>query len=120
MNRILLSVLVFAACAAAAAADDLEQRAATSRAAAKTLLEALQATVTEAAQSKGPVHAIGVCNEQALPITRRVSQELGIEVGRTSHKLRNPKNAPDAWEEKVLADFAQRKAAGEDLTKMEF
>jgi hypothetical protein len=98
----------------------LDERAASSRAAAKTLLEALQATVTEAAQSKGPVHAIAVCNEQALPITHRVSQELGIDVGRTSHKLRNPKNAPDAWEKGVLEDFAQRKAAGEDLTKMEF
>lgn len=120
MNRMLMLALMLAAWAAAAAADDLEQRAAASRAAAKTLLEALQATVTEAAQTKGPVHAIEVCNEKALPITRRVSDELGIEVGRTSQKLRNPKNAPDAWEKNVLEDFAKRKAGGEDLAKMEF
>ena len=38
----------------------------------------------------------------------------------TSLKPRNPDNAPDAWETKVLQDFEQRKAAGEDPAKLEY
>jgi hypothetical protein len=41
-------------------------------------------------------------------------------VGRTSLKLRNPANKPDAWEQEVLEQFDARKAAGETLEKMEF
>jgi len=40
-------------------------------------------------------------------------------VGRTSLKVRNPNNAPDAWERRVLEEFEARKARGEDVRKLE-
>jgi cytochrome c553 len=45
-------------------------------------------------------------------------KESGWEVGRTSLKVRNQDNAPDAWEEAVLKEFESRKAAGEDPMKL--
>lgn len=101
-------------------ADDLEDRAAVSRAASATLLKALKDKVTGVAQKEGAVAGIGFCNLNALKVTAEIEQELGFEIGRTSHRLRQPKNAPDAWEQKVLEDFQARKAAGESLDNMEF
>ena len=43
-----------------------------------------------------------------------MSSSSGWDVGRTSLKLRNPANAPDAWELAVLNSFEERKSAGED------
>jgi hypothetical protein len=41
------------------------------------------------------------------------SQSSGWNVARTSLKLRNPNNAPDAWETEVLKQFEQQRAKGE-------
>ena len=40
-------------------------------------------------------------------------------MGRTSLKTRNPKNAPDAWEKRVLEEFDAAKSKGADATKLE-
>jgi len=42
-----------------------------------------------------------------------------MTIGRTSLKLRQPKNAPDAWELEQLQRFEQRKAAGENPAAIE-
>jgi len=39
-------------------------------------------------------------------------------VARTSLKTRNSANAPDAWEKKVLQQFEERRAAGENPAQM--
>ena len=62
----------------------------------------------------GPVKAIQVCQQRAPAIARELSEQTGWDVGRTSLKLRNPANQPDAWELGVLNKFEERKAAGED------
>jgi hypothetical protein len=41
-------------------------------------------------------------------------------IARTSLKVRNTNNTPDKWESTVLAQFEQRKAAGEDVATMEY
>lgn len=61
----------------------------------------------------GPVNAIAVCNEKAPGIAAAHATRTGWTVGRTSLKLRNADNAPDAWERQVLEEFEARKAAGE-------
>ena len=43
-----------------------------------------------------------------------------MEVGRTSLKIRNELNAPDAWELSVLEQFEQRKAKGEPVKTIEY
>jgi len=61
----------------------------------------------------GPVTAIGACNAIAPSIAMKHSKNTGWSVARTSLKLRNPNNAPDAWETKVLKQFEERRAKGE-------
>ena len=76
--------------------------------------------VKKSMKSGGPVKTITVCNEIAPAVAAKLSKKHGVELGRTSLKLRNPNNAPDAWEKNVLMKFEQRKAAGEKLKTMAF
>lgn len=80
----------------------------------------LKGKLVEAMQQGGPVNAIKVCHTDAPEIAQRVSEGSGWTVARTSLKIRNPGNAPDPWELKVLQSFEERKAAGENLETMEF
>lgn len=79
---------------------------------------ALQGELKTAMQRGGPVEAIQVCAAKAVPLADEASAKSGWSVGRTSHKLRNPKNAPDAYEQAVLADFLARQAKGESAADM--
>jgi hypothetical protein len=119
MKKTLLALAIAALASGPAAADDTQARVEASRAAAKQLFETLRDEMQTAVQSGGPVAAIEVCHDKAQALTRKVSEEKGWQVGRTSHKIRNPKNAPDAWESAVLEEFQKRKAAGEPLENME-
>ena len=56
----------------------------------------------------------------APAVAAKLSKKYGVELGRTSLKLRNPNNAPDAWEKSVLMKFEQRKAAGEKVKTMAY
>jgi len=80
----------------------------------------LKGKLVEAVQQGGPVNAIEVCHTEAPAIAQRISEGSGWKVGRTSLKVRNPGNAPDPWEVKVLQSFEERKAAGESLETMEY
>lgn len=73
---------------------DLFERAEQSR---KTLGKRLMARVSEVMASKGPPGAIDACNLEASGITDSVGEEYNVEIGRTSHKLRNPDNEPPSW-----------------------
>jgi hypothetical protein len=48
-----------------------------------------------------------------------LSGRYGGRVARTGLKTRNPGNAPDAWETKVLKEFEARRARGEDPAQIE-
>ncbi len=100
-------------------ADDVDARVAASRGAVKQLFAGLKTELVKALEAGGPAKAIHVCNEQAMPITEKVTQAKGWRVARTSLKLRNPGNAPDAWEKAVMEKFEARKAAGENPAKIE-
>ena len=65
------------------------------------LQQALQHALTQ-----GPEQAVEVCSQQAPRLAARFSGN-GIEMGRSSHLLRNPANAPQAWLAPVLARYAQ-------------
>ncbi|MEN8160587.1 MAG: DUF3365 domain-containing protein [Myxococcota bacterium] len=58
------------------------------------------------ALQQGPEAAIDVCRLEAPRIAGRVAP-AGISVGRTSHRLRNPENAPQAWMVPLLEEFAR-------------
>ncbi|UHD14966.1 Tll0287-like domain-containing protein [Thiocapsa bogorovii] len=84
---------------------------------ATTLQGELQAAIKEG----GPTNAIAVCQDRAPAIAADLSERSGWQVGRTSLKTRNTAgNAPDAWEQEVLADFDARRVAGEDVQPMAY
>jgi hypothetical protein len=101
-------------------AEELTDLVNASRAAAKTFGANLKGELQKAMETGGPVNGIAVCHEKAPQIAAATSQETGLSLRRTSLKVRNPGNQPDAWELAVLQQFAQRKAAGETPDKLEF
>jgi hypothetical protein len=112
-------VLAFGQAAAPARAQNVETRVAGSRAVVKAFGEDLRAQLMAALKTDGPVAAIEVCNMSAPEIALDQERATGWSVGRTSLKLRNPDNAPDAWEGGVLESFEARKAAGESAKALE-
>lgn len=86
----------------------------------KALAMRLGRELKTTAKSEGLPAAIKVCNTQAQPITDQVSQNKNWEIARTSFKLRNPNNAPDAWERRVLEYFATQEGLGADLKKLAY
>ena len=101
-------------------AVEYAQQVAESRARTQEFMQTLKAELQQGMQEGGPVNAIGVCNLKAPGIAAAISTETGWDIGRTSLRIRNPANAPDAWELTVLEQFEQRRADGEDPAQMEF
>lgn len=101
-------------------AADYEAEITASRETVKEFMQTLKKELQAGMQEGGPVNAVSVCNLTAPGIASTYSIRNGWDVGRTSLKLRNPDNAPDAWERAVLESFEARKLAGEDLAKMEY
>ena len=100
--------------------DETEDEIKASRAAAKNFGMNLKGELQKAVEAGGPLSGLTVCNEKAMEIAEYTSKELGLQVGRTSLKVRNPDNAPDEWEKKVLQAFEERKAAGEPAGELEY
>lgn len=63
--------------------------------------------VQSAMKSGGPVHAIEFCNIHAVPLMDTLSREHGARVSRISVDFRNPDNAPNNDERKLLMEMAQ-------------
>jgi len=121
-NRITTAALaagLLAALLGAALAAETDERAAAARAAADSFQGQLRAELLKALKAGGPAGAITVCRDQAPAIAAKMGAETGWTIRRTSVRVRNPQNAPDEWEAKVLADFQARLAKGENLIRME-
>lgn len=84
--------------------------AARAEAATTALQRQLSARLLAEMGKGGPAAAVKVCRDEAQAITAEVVAEQGIEIGRTSHRLRNPANAPRPWVAKLLPSYAGRKA----------
>ena len=82
--------------------------------AANLLGSRLKARLMSTMQNEGPIAAIRVCAEEAPEIAKNVSAETGVKVGRTALRVRNPANAPDAWERETLEHFISAIGSGED------
>jgi hypothetical protein len=76
--------------------------------------EALKSELKAAMQAGGPLQAIEVCKTKAPVIDEEVSLANDVNMSRVSTRNRNPGNAPNEWQEKVLDSFESRKLAGED------
>jgi hypothetical protein len=58
--------------------------------------------LTEVLGASGPVAAIEVCRQRAPEIAAETGQKLGVAIGRTSFRLRNPKNTPPEWARSLI------------------
>lgn len=86
---------------------------------ATTFLEELGEAMTQEMTERGPVEAIILCTKLAPDIAGRLSRERGWRVTRVGTRVRNPLlGMPDAWEQRVLADFAERAAKGKTFASM--
>jgi len=103
-----------------AVADDAETLA-TNKQAAKTLIQSffseLKGELVGAMKRGGPMEALQVCQHVAPAIAHHHSAN-GWEVGRTALRARNAGNQPDAWEQQVLTQFEQQKAAGTPVDQL--
>ena len=109
MNK---SRYLFAACLVVAIPACTPEVARTERAEAARgaeLLAPLKNSLKQAlmeGMQEGPVNAISVCKEQAPAIADSLSVD-GIEIGRTSHRLRNPANVAPGWVNATLQSYLQ-------------
>ena len=78
----------------------------------------LKVQLKSAIEAGGPSSAITTCNVKAPQIADELSTG-GWKVGRTSLKLRNPGNSPDAWEHSTLLAFEQQLANGTSAANLQ-
>jgi hypothetical protein len=64
------------------------------------------------ALAEGAESSIRICRDEAPAIAASVG-EAGVTMGRTSHRLRNPDNAPEPWMEPLLAAYIENPEKGE-------
>jgi hypothetical protein len=79
------------------------------------LQQALLAKLKTTMESGGPAAAVEVCRTEARAIAETVARKQGIELGRTSHRVRNPANAPRPWARAIVEGSAGVKSAAERI-----
>lgn len=74
---------------------------------AQRLKGSLQSNLKQAIQDKGVVGAVEFCHLEVGPIAKKAAdQDLKkFSFGRTSHRVRNPKNAPQNWQLEYIEQF---------------
>lgn len=116
----ILSLTLALGCAGAAAETTASGPLEPMRSTAAELAGGLKSQLQQALKEQGVAGAIPVCSEIAPAIAGRLSRETGWRVTRVGTRVRNPLlGTPDAYEQRVLADFQRRLAAGEDAGAME-
>ncbi len=83
---------------------------AAAKSAAGTLGTRLRTRLTDAMNNGGAANAVQVCSAEAQPMAEAVAKETGARVGRSSVKLRNPKDAPPGWVQTWLLAQGDKKA----------
>lgn len=115
MRKTILAVVISGiAFGSAVASQDKAANVDEAKGIIKAFFGQLKGELEASMKQGGPVNAIQTCQLKAPSIAHEMSVKSGWKVGRTSLKLRNPANAPDAWELAVLQSFEERKSAGED------
>lgn len=123
MVRGVVAALLVLCCVAPVRAQDVafEQFISSSRDVSDSFLQQLRRAMRKDMQRNGPESAMSICKNVSPVIAKNLAEEAGMEVRRVSHKPRNVATAtPDAWEARVLEDFIQRAAKGEELGNIEF
>ncbi len=100
---LVLSALIFSCGEKSNLTDEqVVQYTAQGKTIAQASFKALSSQLKTAMKAGGVANAVGFCNAAALPLTDSLSSKYGAVIKRTSLKLRNPANAPDSLEAKML------------------
>ncbi len=102
-TRFVLAVLLLAACRSTPPAPS-EAEIQQARDALTPLRQGLRQALQSALAGGGPVAAVEVCAAQAPSIAAAAARP-GVALGRTSHRLRNPANAPRPWATPLLEAY---------------
>ena len=79
------------------------------------LQQALLARLKTAMDGGGPAAAVEVCRTEARTLAGAIAKKQDLELGRTSHRLRNPDNAPRAWARAIVEGSSGLKVSAEKL-----
>lgn len=116
-RRAVLAVSLLGACTVQAQ-DELAARQQAAATVAEGFLQQLQ-TDLQTELAKGPAEAATICRDIAPLLASQLSRLNGWQVTRVGTRVRNPLlGLPDAWERKVLNDFAARQEQGEDIATL--
>jgi hypothetical protein len=113
MKKTLITLCLAALASGVSAGPDEATELDQAKKATAAFAGALKSELVSAMQSGGPIEAIDVCNTRAALIGEDVSLEQGMTLSRVSLRNRNPDNAPNEWQARVLDSFEARKVAGE-------
>jgi hypothetical protein len=113
---------VLAAClllpCVAQAQDELAARQSAAVTVANGFLQQLQSEL-QRELANGPAEAATICRDIAPLLASQLSRRNGWQVTRVGTRVRNPLlGLPDAWERKVLNEFAARQDQGEDVATL--
>lgn len=76
----------------------------------------LSSEVSKSMKANGVAATIAYCNEQAYPITDSLAAVYQAHIKRTSHKVRNPENAPDSLESIMLEKYLTLQEKGMEMS----
>jgi hypothetical protein len=71
--------------------------------ATNALASELMGELAAALDEGGPPAGIAICREKAPQVAANVAETYGLQIGRTSHRLRNTANSGPAWSEPYVA-----------------
>lgn len=99
MRRSLLLLALAAACGARAPdAEQVAKARARAEEATQKLMGSLMQELVAALEEGPPEKALAVCARKAQALTRGSAASDGLAIRRTALRVRNPQNAPDAYE----------------------
>lgn len=78
-----------------------------------TMFNRLLPMLQEILKEQGPAAAISICGEQAPAIALEVGEELGLRIGRSGVRLRNPVNTGPEWAADGIAKSTKTKMVWE-------
>jgi hypothetical protein len=82
---------------------------------ASSVFTVLSTEVMKSMQASGVAGTVAYCNEQAYPITDSLAKLYQAHIKRTSHKVRNPRNAPDSLEAIMLEKYLTLQQKGLEM-----
>ena len=120
LSALLLFLFIWAGCGEKSKPELTEQVKNGLRTDAKNFMDSLKSILVAEIQKNGIVAAVSVCSDTAQLLTVNYGLNKGIYIKRVSLKNRNPLNAPDGFESKVLNYFGELSFEGKLNETTEF